>query len=301
MRLPTLVSTVFLLLALGASSTASAQRVLHRVRIGETWGSLSRHYYGTRAHAKLLGLFNGQPATVGNYVRIPTSWTYIASRRSTLRALARKLLGNKRREKPLRAFNPHIGKRGRVAKDAKLLIPFRVPHTVRSGETYQSLAQAYYGDPNRAPLIREYNMVSGTAPSPGSTLEIPIGRIRITSAVLHELTNQRLLGVGHDQRRVDREALREANALLRRAQYWRVPLDLIRLLTRQIPSDTYVAEVFKLLAISYVALDQPALAALAFEEALLRQPSLRLNPVADSPKVIRAFVAAQQARKAKAQ
>lgn len=299
-RLPGLIAAALLLLSLFSSSEAEAQRVLHRVRIGESWSTLSRHYYGVKDHARLLELFNGQPATVGNYVRIPTAWVYVTSRRTKLRALARKLLGNARREKALRAFNTKIERRGRVAKNTKVLVPFRVPHAVTSGDTYESLARTYYGDSRRAKLITEYNLVSGTAPSPGSTLEIPIGRVRIAAAVLHELTNQRVLGVGHDQRRVDREALREANALLRRAQYWRVPLDLIRLLARQIPSDTYVAEVFHLLAVSYVALDQPKLASLAFEEALLRQPSLRLNPVADSPKVIKAFVAAQRAHKAKA-
>lgn len=295
-----ILSFALAVLVVCGAEEAAAQRVLHRVRIGESWASLSRHYYGNKAHAKLLELFNGHPVSVGQYVRIPTAWIYVTARRTNMRSLARKLLGNGRREDALRVFNKQIERRGRVAKGAQVLVPFRLPHAVSSGDTYEGLARLYYGDARRAKLISEYNLVSGTAPSPGSTLEIPIGRVRISTEVLHELTNQRVLGVGHDQQRVDREALREANALLRRAQYWRVPLDLVRFLARQIPSDTYVAEVFKLLAVSYVALDQPKLASLAFEEALLRQPSLRLNPVADSPKVIKAFVAAQRAHKAKA-
>ena len=53
------------------------------------------------------------------------------------------------------------------------------------------------------------------------------------------------------------------------------------------------SEVFKLLAISYVAVGRRDLAVGAFQAALLRLPTLSLDPVKTSPKVMRAFVDAK--------
>ena len=80
---------------------------------------------------------------------------------------------------------------------------------------------------------------------------------------------------------------------MRKGDYWRVPLRLIRHLGREQSSDRHMAEIFKLIAIAYVAVNRQELAVRAFKEALLRDPGMTLNPVTNSPKVMRAFVDAK--------
>ena len=298
---PFRIPLLLLLLVAGVVASpqqAGAQRAMHRIRFGETLKSISQRYYGTTRHADLLALVNGKRVVAGQYLRVPTAWNYVVPHRISLRQLARRLLADGRRAPVLIAFNPQLKRRRAVAKGTTIKVPFTVGHIMRSGDTIEALARAFYGQARKASLISEHNLMSKTAPSPGSSIEIPIGDVTILPQRLLELTNQRVLGVqaaAADQDE-ERQALREANSLLRRAEFWRVPLALIRLLTRNVPADSHIADVYRLLAVAYVALDRSELAVEAFREALRRQPSLRLDPVADSPKVIKAFVQAQRMR-----
>jgi Tfp pilus assembly protein PilF len=126
---------------------------------------------------------------------------------------------------------------------------------------------------------------------------LPLGAPQIQQAVLQRLTRQQVLGISTEVDRVERERLQEANALLRRGEYWEVPLRLLQLLARNHAEDTHVAEVFKLLAVAYVAVGQTELAVKSFREALLREPGLNLDVVTTSPKVMRAFVDAKSGQR----
>jgi hypothetical protein len=290
-----------LALLLTIAPPAAAQRVIHRVRFGETFTGLAKQYYGNTSVAPLLALVNGRPAKAqpraGERLRLPTAWMHVVSKRTHLKVLARDLLGSRRRVFALKEFNPTL--RGRYVRAGhEVLVPFVLTHTTRRGETFVALAQRFYGTRQRARLIARYNSLRGNSPPPEHQLAIPIARIKILDRRLTELTNERVLGVtsSSDDRR---EAVQEANALIRRGEYARVPLRLLRMLAAEHLADSYIADVFKLLAIAYVALDKHDLAVLSFREALLRRPSLKLDAVRDSPKVIRAFVDAQSSAEAK--
>jgi len=293
----TVVGLLGALLILLASTDAGAQRLIHRVRFGETPTSISQSYYGSKAHAQLVLLANGLPGTgrlePGSYIRIPTAWTFTARRTTSLGAIAAKYLGDRRRWPALTMHNQIRRHTHRVRTGAKLLVPFPLTYTANVSDTFDDLSQRFYGTKKYAGIIASYNFIGGDRPTPGIRIEIPLGSPRIEPRVLEELTNTHLLGIGAAADREEREGLQEANALLRRGEYWEVPLRLLQRLARGNPADAHIAGVFKLLAVAYVALDRQELAVKSFQEALLRQPSLVLDLVTTSPKVSRVFVDAK--------
>lgn len=288
-----LVAALTALFCLPAAS-ASAQRVIHRVSFGETLEAIAKDYYGDAKRAEMLARVNGremqQKLGAGDRLRIPTAWNYRVPRDTSLRDLAKRLLGQADRAVALRAFNRIHSK---VRRGRSIVVPFTLTHVAKDDDTFAEIAERYYGDPGRARLIAEYNGLKGSAPAHGAELEIPIGDVQIRPEKLRELVNQRLLGVSPATQQRQRQALQEANGLLRRGQYWAVPLRLVRMLAGAQADDQHVAEVFKLLAVAYVAIGKRELAIRAFREALLRHPTLKLDPVTVSPKVISTFVDAK--------
>lgn len=286
----------FLLIALLAPSLAEAQRVMHRVRFGESLASISKYYYGKRIFADVIKAANNvsqnRKIKAGDRIRIPTAWVHVVRKSTTVRQLAKRFLGDARRWPALGMANK-LGRRKRIRKGARVVIPYVMRHRVDPEETFSLLSQRYYGTDQYATLIASYNFIAGERPAPNSQIEIPIGSLRILPIRLEELTNEHVLGISHKSNQEIRQALQEANALLRRGEYWSVPLRIVRLLTRDHTSDVDVAQVFKLLAIAYVAVDRVDLAVNSFHEALIRLPTMTLDPVTTSPKVIRAFVDAK--------
>ncbi|PID38381.1 MAG: hypothetical protein CSA65_04970 [Proteobacteria bacterium] len=296
-RAPLLLLAPVSLSALLASAPAEAQQVLHQVRINETMRSIALEYYGDKRKASFLRKVNDlEPRAklqIASRLRIPTAWIYVVPRTITLRSLAKRLLGDSRRYLALQAFNGDLRRR-RVKKGTEVLVPYPVRHVVESDDTFIKLARQYFGDGKRAKLIVQYNLLKGTKPSPRSTLLIPVNT-RILPAKLRQLTNERVLGVGGNDR--EKGSLRQANAALRQGRYWYVPLLLLRMLAAKMPYHTHLASVFRHLATAYVALGRNKLATMAFKEALLRQPGLTLNPISTSPKVIEALARAKGAKR----
>lgn len=290
---------VTLLLFIGSlltPTTALAQRIVHRVRFAETLTTISKYYYGNKTYAPLLRLANDLPATrklkAGDRIRIPTAWIFTVRRTTSLKNLAQRLLGDKRRWPALSLANK-VGRRKRIRRGTKLIVPYRMAYTAKPGDTFDELSQRFFGTKKFAKLIALYNFTNNTdRPTQSSQIEIPISHLQILSRRLESLVNTRLLGIT-GPREEDRQALQEANAMLRRGEFWNVPLRLVRQLSRDQISDRHVADVFKLLATAYVAVDRHDLAVSAFQEALLRLPTLSLDPVTTSPKVMRAFVDAK--------
>jgi hypothetical protein len=276
-------------------TTAQAQRIVHRVRFAETLSTISKYYYGNRSYGQLLRLANDLPATrklkAGDRIRIPTAWVYTVRRTTSIKNLAQRLLGDKRRWPALSLANK-VGRRKRIRRGTKLIVPYRMAYTAKPGDTFNELSERFFGTKKFAKLIAIYNFTNTDRPTQSSQIEIPISHLQILPRRLESLVNTRLLGIT-GPREEDRQALQEANAMLRRGEYWGVPLRLIRQLSRDQISDRHVAEVFKLLATAYVAVDRHDLAVSAFQEALLRLPTLSLDPVTTSPKVMRAFVDAK--------
>ena len=111
------VAAFLLALALLLPVPAEAQRVLHRVRFGESLASISQHYYGSKGFANLLQQFNALPAgrpAAGDHIRIPTAWVYSVRKGTTLEAVAATFLGDRRRWPALAMLNTRAARAGRV-------------------------------------------------------------------------------------------------------------------------------------------------------------------------------------------
>ncbi len=276
-----------------------AQRVVHRVRFGDTLPVVSLYYYGKKDHAPLLAKVNGialsQGLKTADHIRIPTAWTYTVRKSTRIERLAKKLLDDPRRWTVLKSINK-LGRRKRIRAGTKLRVPFTVTHRVAAQETFTNLSKKYFGTPRQAALIANFNFIKGPRPTPGSEIQIPLWQVKILPHRLEDLVNRRLLGVGKTTDFASRSTIQEANAQLRTGEYWAVFLRLIQGLTRQLPSDMYAAQIFKLVAIAYVALDHPEMARDAFKEALTYNPTMSLDPITNSPKVMRALMDAKTER-----
>lgn len=288
--------TVSLLLAGTAlSSVAEAQRIIHRVRFEETLATISKHYYGSPEHAAIVGLANGldvaAPLKAGDHVRVPTAWTYTLRKAMSVDELGKQLLGDRRRGQVLAILNKLKKKKLKAGKS--ITVPFLLSHIAVSGDTYANLARRFYGSEKHTALISTFNLATSPRPQVGAPVEIPIAHVQLDPIRLEELVSEQLLGVSSRLDREKRAALQEANALLRSGEYWSVPLRLAQLLAREIASDEFTAEVFKLLAVAYVALEKNELAVRTFQEALSRQPALTMDQVSTSPRVMRAYIDAK--------
>ncbi len=295
-------TALIFLTVLAASMPAAAQRVIHRVRFGESLDAISRSYYGDQKHAAILRVANGfgprRKLQAGERIRIPTTYTHTVRRTTTVQKLAKVLLGKTRQWPALAHFNK-LGRRGRVKAGTALVVPFSLEHVISPGETLVDLAKRYYGVERLAGLIALCNDTSDPNPKPGTRVVILIGTVRITQRKMGRLIRTRLLGLSRTQDTRANEALQESNAMLRRGQYWAVPLRLVRLLASGQVSEGRLAEAYKLLAIAYVAVDRAELARKAFHEVLLRRPGYTLDSITTSPKVIRALMEAREKMKGK--
>ena len=178
------------------------------------------------------------------------------------------------------------------------MIPFVLTIRTGPGERLVELTKRLYGNAALTRMIAACNQLKRTSPTSNTDLELPFG-LQLDSTILETLVREKILGLSERSVKEHRQGLQEANALVRRGDYWEVPLRLLRLLAQETHSDQLIAETFKLLAVAYVAMDRHGLAVESFKEALLRDPKLDLDVVTTSPKVLRAFVDARMAREGK--
>ena len=168
MTIPTRMIIVASLLC--AAAPVSAQRVIHRVRFGESLAKISRHYYGDGKHAPILQVANGfgprRKVQAGERIRVPTAYTHTVRRTTTIKKLAKKLLGDARRWPALAHFNK-LGRRGKVKVRTVLVVPFTIVHVIAPGEALVDLAKRYYGIERLAGLIALCNATDDPNPKPG--------------------------------------------------------------------------------------------------------------------------------------
>ena len=86
-----------------------------------------------------------------------------------------------------------------------------------------------------------------------------------------------------------------AEQLYLAGSYSEVPAELDKLLAAEEPSESQLAEIFRLKAFAYAALGTDDLAVSAFREVIARKPDLKLDEATVSPKIRAAL---ERARKA---
>lgn len=99
----------------------------------------------------------------------------------TLASIAQRYYGDPRRESVLVTENGLTTQGGSaIVVGMRLHIPWVRYHTVAAGETWQQLADRYYGDARRAFVIQESNRATNDQPAEGAELLIPYPLRHIT-------------------------------------------------------------------------------------------------------------------------
>jgi LysM repeat protein len=292
------------------SFPASAKVVVYSSRPGDTPESIAADYYGNRSQAIFIvetnGLERDKPLKPGQRVRIPTAFHYRVRKGDTLEGLAQKFLDDKRRSPFLAAFSG-LRPTDKLREGQDLLIPFQHVHRTEVPESLQSVARSFYGDASKAKLLADYNFRTAPMMAKGEKILVPISHVHIRAVKLQPIVEKPVVGSSKvkevpvptlapapAKEAQKREAelaekvgkeLAVAEKAYKDGSYSDVPAMLDKVLTAEEPSESQLAELFRLKAFAYVALGLDDLAVNAFREVLARKPDVALDEATVSPKI----------------
>jgi len=295
--------------------SASARMVVYTARSGDTAESIAADYYGNRSLALFISEGNGLGREgrlrPGQKVRIPTAFRYKVRRGDTFEGLAQKFLDDKRRAALLASFSG-LKISDKLREGQELVIPFQHLHQAEAPESLASVARAFYGEPSKAKLLQDFNFRTSPMLAKGEKIVVPIAHVRIRSVRLQappppkpaakkdrdkdkekEPVAPALAAAdAKEAQKREEELAQRVGAQLAMAEksykdgsYSDVPAALDKLLTDEDPSESQLAEIFKLKAFSYVALGMDELAVNAFREVIARKPDLAFDEATVSPKI----------------
>ncbi len=296
--------------------TASARVVTYTVAAGDSAESVAADYYGNRSLALIVleanGLERGAKLRPGQKLRIPTAYRYRVKRGDTLELIAQRLLDDKRRA-PMLAQIAGLKTADKIREGQELLMPFQITHRADAPESLSSVAKTFYGDAGKAKLLADYNFRTSPLLAKGERVAVPIAHVKIRAVYLQppgvapvakpeiERAPVAIASEREAQRREVELAARiggllvEADQSYRDGAYAEVSANLDKLLSEEDPSESQLAEIFRLKAFSYVALGMDDLAERAFREVLARKPGLTLDEATVSPKIRAALARAKKA------
>jgi hypothetical protein len=192
-----------------------------------------------------------------------------------------------------------------------LIVPFQHVHRAELPESVQSVARLLYGDASKEKLLLDYNFRSTRMLAKGDRLLVPIAHVRIRAVRLQQAPQPVVerapvgkrkevepppvvLAPAPPKEAQKREAelaervgkqLQIAEKAYKEGSYSDVPAVLDKVLTEEEPSESQLAELFRLKAFAYVALGLDDLAVNAFREVLARKPDVALDEATVSPKI----------------
>jgi LysM repeat protein len=300
------------------SSVASARVVMYSAKNGDTPESIAGDFYGNRAQAIFViesnGLERDKPLKPGQRVRIPTAFKYRVKKGDTLEGLAQKFLDDRRRAKFLAAYSG-LKETDKLREGQDLWVPFQHVHRAELPESLQSVARAFYGDASKEKLLLDYNFRTAKMLAKGERIVVPIAHVKIRAVRLVEPAPEKVskkptvdktpaLAAAPPKEAQKREEelaervgkqLQIAEKAYKEGSYSDVPAVLDKVLTSEDPSETQLAEIFRLKAFAYVALGMDELATSAFREVIARRPDVTLDEATVSPKIRAALDRAKKA------
>ncbi len=302
-RTPTLRGPVIALLltvaavALGLPTPKDAAAFTHVVKSGETLAQIAERVYGDSKRegviigANALDVQGGSVISAGMRIEIPAPSHHTVTQGETWAELALSWLGTSdtartdliaRSNKGVPWVPPVEG--------LEIEIPAVVTYIAGDGETVNSIAQRFWGEPYRGWELNSYNRRDGVSVRRGEVVLVPMPGLRLTETGKAEAraAAERDGSSGgmafEQQRRADAE-LPQLWADVRYGRYAEAVGRANALLGAGALTHPQLASAYHALLEAYVALDAQAAASAACAAWRANEPWPKLDPVRVSPKI----------------
>ena len=298
MRHPSTTAPVLpLALALAATGASDARAFSHIVKPGEALAQVAEHVYGDAKHeavlvgANALDVQGGSIIAPGMRLEVPAPGHHTVLQGETWAELALSWLGSS--EGPRTELLAHANKGVPwvpPVEGQEIEIPAVITYIAGEGETVNSIASRFWGEPNRGWELNTYNHREGITIKRGEIVLVPMPGLRLSDAGRAEarVSAERDGASGGMALEQQRKADAELPQLLSDVRYGRYAEAVARgnrLLGAGALTHPQLAIVHRALLESYVALDATVAAANACAAWKSNEPAPVLDPVRVSPKI----------------
>lgn len=286
-------------LALAASAPAEALAFQHIVKPGETLAQIAEHVYGDAKRetvlvgANALDVQGGTIITPGMRLEIPAPGHHTVAQGESWADLSLSWLGTS--DEARSALLAHANKGVPwvpPVEGQEIEIPAVVTYLAGDGETVNTIAQRFWGDPARGWELNAYNNrnLNGAPVKRGEVVLIPMPGLRLTEAGRAEAraAAERDGASGGMALEVQRRADAELPQLLADVRYGRYAEALARgnrLIGGGALTHPQLAIVHRAMLEAYVAFGASASASAACAAWKSNDPNAVLDPVRVSPKI----------------
>jgi hypothetical protein len=294
MKPRTLVAATLLASGMMAANAGAFQ---HIVKPGETLAQVAEHVYGDARRetvlvgANALDVQGGTVIAAGMRLEVPAPGHHTVIQGESWADLALSWLGTNdmARTELLAHANKGVPWVPPV-EGQEIEIPAVVTYLAGEGETVNTLAARFWGDPNRGWELNSYNHREGALVRRGEVILIAMPGLRLTEAGRAEARTAAERdgasgGMALEQQRRGDAELPQLLADVRYGRYAEAVARGNRLLGGGALTHPQLATIHRALLEAYVALDAHASAAAACAAWKSNEPSPVLDPVRVSPKI----------------
>ncbi len=278
--------------------TASADSVAfpHIVRRGESLGQIAERVYGRLELERLIvavnGLHGARGSTIvpGMRLELPAVGYHKVLPGETWKTIAAARLGHPDRNDVLAQLNganpwlrPPIG--------SEIVIPYNLRYVASRGDTTQTVAYRFLGRRDGAYIVASYNLFKRASLRQGEVVLVPLTDLTLTEAGKQAALNAGALvrsETGGGAREAQKKASAELPRLVQDVRHGHYIEAIARgaAMLRLDLSESQLARIHEQLTVAYVALEARGLAATSCSAWLRNDPSVVLNPIDHSPKIL---------------
>jgi LysM repeat protein len=286
-----------LVIALTSAMPSVSHAFAHIVKPGETLAQIASHVYGdSRLESVLVGanaldVQGGTVISPGMRLDVPAPGHHTVVQGETWSELSLFWLGTSdmARQELLAHANKGVPWVPPV-EGQEIEIPAIMTYLAGDGETVNSIAQRFWGDPNRGWELNTYNRREGLFVKRGEVVLVPLPGLKLSEAGKAEARSAAERdgasgGMALDQQRRADAELPQLLGDVRCGRYAEAVARGNRILGSSALTHPQLAIVHRALLEAYVALDARASAVAACEAWRSNDPSASLDPVRTSPKI----------------
>lgn len=275
------------------------------VRKGDTLAGIAERVYGRVEMEQLLVAANaldtggGIPLLPGMRLEVPATGHRRVSAGETWASLAFELLGDPERADVLALANdsyPWLV----PADGQEIVVPYNLTYVARQNDSTLTIAYRFLGERDKAWQLDRYNRLKGKPLKRGDVVLVPISRLPLTdegkalAAEAGALVRSEGAGRAREAQKRAAAEMPQLAADVRQGRYVDAITRGNKILGFGELERPQLAEVYRLLTESYVAMDARGLAETACRAWREADPGAELDPVEVSPKILRACTQASE-------